>query len=96
MDNRLRRALIGFGAGQTDLQVVTGIDNLSQGSPKPIYAIDTHADSGKTPGAAPTIVLGPYGAAARFVMAGKDPDKNVKQTASKITAGIARRVQGAK
>lgn len=88
--NRLRRALIGFGAGQTDLQVVTAIDNLSQGPPKPLYKIDTHADSGKTPGAAPTIVLGPYGAAVRFVMAGKDLERNVKQTAAKITAEIAR------
>ena len=92
--NRLRRALIGFGTGQTDLQVVTGIDNLSQGPPKPLYEIDTHADSGKAPGAAPTIVLGPYGTAARYVMAGKDLDKNVKQTASKIAAEIASRVQG--
>ncbi len=94
--NRLRRALIGFGSGQTDLQVVTGIDDLSQGPPKPLYEIDTHADSGKTLGAAPTIVLGPYGAAARYVLAGKDLDNNVKQTALKITAEIARRVQEAK
>jgi hypothetical protein len=76
--------------------VVTGIDNLSQGPPKPLYQIDTDANSGKTPGAAPTIVLGPYGAAARFVMAGKDLDKNVKQTASKIADEIVRRVEGVK
>ena len=94
--NRLRRAMIGFGAGQTDLQVITGMDNLSQGPPKPLYEIDTHADSGNAPGAAPTIVLGPYGAAARFVMAGKDLDKNVKQTAAKITDEIARRIEGTK
>ena len=91
--NRLRRSLIGFGKGQTDLQVVTGIDNLAQGSPKPLYEIDTDASSSKAPGAAPTIMLGPYGAAARYVMAGQDLERNVKQTASKITAEIVQRVQ---
>ena len=93
--NRLQRALIGFGQGATDLQVITGVDDLSQGPPKPLYEVDTDATSGKAPGAAPTIVLGPYGAAARFVMAKKDLDKNVKQTASQIAEYIAKRIQEA-
>ena len=58
--------------------------------------MDTDATSGKTPGAAPTIALGPYGAAARFVMAKKDLEKNVKQTASQIADYIAKRVQETK
>lgn len=90
--NRLRRAMIGFGTGQTDVQVVVGIDNLSQGAPQPLYELETDARSGKTPGAAPTLVLGPYGAAARFVMAGKDLEKNVKQTAAQIAAQVTKRV----
>jgi hypothetical protein len=94
--NRLQRALIGFGEGATDLQVITAVDDLSQGPPRPLYEVDTDATSGKTPGAAPTIVLGPYGVAARFVMAEKDLDKNVKQTASQIADYIAKRVQEAK
>ena len=94
--NRLQRALIGFGQGATDVQIITGVDDLSQGPPKPLYEVDTDATSGKTPGAAPTIVLGPYGAAARFVMAKKDLEKNVKQTATQIADYIAKRVQEAK
>ncbi len=94
--NRVRRAIIGLGSGQTELQVVTTIDNLSQGPPKPLYEVDTKASSGKSPGAAPTLALGPYGAAARFVMAGKDLDKNVEQTGSQIATQIAQRVQQAK
>ncbi len=90
--NRLRRAMIGFATGQTDLQVITGIDDLSQGAPKPLYQLETEASSGKLPGAAPTLVLGPYGAAARFVMAGKDLEKNVGQTAAQIAAQVAKRV----
>ncbi|HEY5913557.1 MAG TPA: DUF4410 domain-containing protein [Verrucomicrobiae bacterium] len=91
--NRLRRSMIGFGEGQTDVQVVANVQDLSKGPPKPVYEIATDATSGDTPGAAPTLVLGPYGAAARFVMAGKDLDKNVKQTAARIAERMAKRVQ---
>jgi Domain of unknown function (DUF4410) len=93
--NRLQRAMIGFGVGKTDLQVVTGLDNLAKGPPKPLYTIDTEATSSKMPGAAPTIVLGPWGATARFVMAGQDLDKNVEQTAASITAEITKHLQAA-
>ena len=94
--NRLRRAMIGFGEGQTDLQVVTSVHDLSQGAPKPLYEIATDASSGSKPGAAPTLVLGPYGAAARFVMAGKDVEKNVKQTAAQIAERLAQHIQAPK
>ncbi len=91
--NRIRRAMIGFGEGQTDIQVIANVQDLSKGAPKPLYEIATDAASGDTPGAAPTLVLGPYGAAARFVMAGKDLNKNVKQTAAQIATRMAQRIQ---
>ncbi len=91
--NRVRRAMIGFGEGQTDLQVVANLQDLSQGPPKPLYEVATDATSGDKPGAAPTLVLSPYGAAVRFVMSGKDLDKNVKQTAAQIAERVAQRVQ---
>ena len=93
--NRLRRAMIGFGSGQTDVQVITTVDDLSQGPPRPMYEVATDASSGNKPGAAPTLVLTPYGAAARFVMAGGDLDKNVKQTAASIAAQMTRRIRQA-
>ncbi len=93
--NRLRRAMIGFGEGQTDIQVVATVHDLSEGPPQPLYELATDASSGSKPGAAPTLVLGPYGAAARFVMAGKDLDKNVKQTGAAISARIVQRVEPA-
>ncbi len=91
--NRLRRAMVGFGEGQTDIQVVAGVDDLSRGMPRPLYEIATDATSGSGPGAAPTLVMGPYGAAARFVRAGKDLNKNVKQTAAQIAEQLANRFQ---
>ena len=94
--NRLRRAVIGFGVGQTDMQVVAVIDDLAQGSPKSFYELATEARSGQTPGAGPTLAFGPYGAAARFVMAGQDLDQNVRQTASQIATRVAQHVGPAK
>ena len=91
--NRLRRAMIGLGEGQTDLQVVVSMENLSKGPPKPLYEISTDASSGNRPGAAPVIAVNPYAAAARFVMSGQDLNKNVRQTASQIAAEISRRAE---
>jgi hypothetical protein len=91
--NQLRRAVIGFGTGKTDLQVLVDVNDLAQGAPRRFYELNTTADSGKAPGAGPTIVLGPAGVAARFVIAGKDLDRNVKQTASKIAAEVVQRAK---
>lgn len=91
--NRLRRAALGFGAGATDLQVASTIDQLSASAPQPLYAVDTNAQSGKLPGA--VVTLNPYVAAARFVMAGKDLDRNAKDTAGKIADQVKTRVAAA-
>jgi hypothetical protein len=91
--DRMRRAVVGFGAGQTQMQIVATVDDLAQGTPKPFYEVDTVADSGKAPGAGPAIVFAPAAAAARFVLAGSDLDRNVKQAAATIAADVAARVQ---
>jgi hypothetical protein len=88
--NRLRRAIIGFGAGKTDLQVETTLDNLSLGPPQPFYQVDTTAQSGKMPGA--IVTMNPAMAAARFVLAGGDLDRNTKDTAAQIAKSVAARV----
>jgi hypothetical protein len=89
--NRLRRAVIGFGSGASGLQVVVSVDDLEQGSLKPLYELDTRAGSGKMPGA--VITLNPYVAAAKFVFSGRDLDRNIKKTASKIADYIAERTR---
>ncbi len=92
--NRLRRAVIGIGAGGTDIQAVTAIDQLSAGAPQPLYAVDTSAQSRKLPGAA--VTLNPYAAAVRFVMAGNDLDRNAKDTAAKIADQVKARMAAAR
>jgi hypothetical protein len=89
--NQLTRAVVGFGAGKTELQAAVDIADLTQGTPKNFYELDASANSGKAPGAGPMIVFGPAGVAARFVIAGKDLDKDVKHAAAKIAAEVVER-----
>jgi hypothetical protein len=88
--NRLRRAVIGFGAGDTQLQVAAAVDALSAAPPAPLYTVDTSAKSHPLPGA--IVKLNPYVVAARFVLAGRDLDKNVKDTAGEIANRVVARV----
>ena len=93
--NRLQRSMIGLGQGQTDIQVLSCIDDLSQGPPRPMYQVATDANSGNMVGGAPTLAFGPYGAAVHFIRSGQDIEKNVKETASQIAALIVKRVRPA-
>ena len=92
--DRLRRSVIGFGAGQTNLQVAVAIDNLSAGQPPvPLYQMQTGAQSGKSPGG--VVTLNPYSAAANFVLAGHDLGHNVEKTASQIADRVVAHVNEA-
>jgi len=93
--NRVQRSIIGMGAGQTDIKVLTCVNDLSQGPPKPLWEIATDANSGDKVGGGATLAFGPYGAAVAFVRAGQDVEKNVKQTASQIAAQVAQHIQKA-
>jgi hypothetical protein len=91
--NRLQRAMIGLGRGQTDVQVISTIDDLSEGWPKPLYEMAADASSGQRVGASPMLIISPYAAPVRFVMAGQDLDKNVRQTAAQIARQMAEHIK---
>ncbi len=59
--NRLRRLVIGFGAGASTLDTAVHVYQRSETASAPLIDFNTHADSGKMPGAA---IMGPAGAAA--------------------------------
>jgi hypothetical protein len=94
--NRLQRAAIGFGAEKTDLQVVTSLDRLADGPPKPLYEAQTDAASSTAPGSAALIVLNPHAGVApvavHFVVAPKDLDNNVKETAGRIAVQVEEQI----
>jgi hypothetical protein len=86
--DRARRAVIGFGFGQTDLQVAAWVDDLSaKAAALPFYRAQLDATSNKMPGAA--ITLNPYVAAAKYVIAGHDLDRSAQATAEKIADQVA-------
>lgn len=59
--NRLRRLVIGFGAGASALDTSVHMYQRANQSSRQVLDFTTHADSGQMPGAA---ILGPAGAAA--------------------------------
>jgi len=59
--NRLRRNLIGFGAGKSSVDAAVSVLAPGSSGMAELIAFDAHADSGSMPGAA---VMGPAGAAA--------------------------------
>ncbi|APG31137.1 DUF4410 domain-containing protein [Granulibacter bethesdensis] len=85
--NRLKRSMIGFGSGQTSLQIETTVENLSTNQPPVLLeTMNSEAQSGKKPGG--ILMLNPYVAAASFVLAGYSTDTDVKNTAHKIADAL--------
>lgn len=92
--NRLQRAMVGFGAGQNDIQVAVSCDSLSGAANlPPLYQAVDEADSRNMPGAA--IKLNPYVIAAKFVMASGDEKKTIKKTAQEISDAVIVKLHGA-
>ena len=89
--NRIARALIGFGEGATELDVVASLSDSSGDSLRPFCELSTIAHSPHQAGA--IISLNPLGAVGRFMAGGLDLDKNVMETGSKLATIIADRVQ---
>ncbi|MGH7778736.1 MAG: DUF4410 domain-containing protein [Candidatus Binataceae bacterium] len=56
--NRLRRLVIGFGAGASKLDTRVNVYRVVAGVQQPLMQFTTHADSGKMPGAALTMGAG--------------------------------------
>jgi hypothetical protein len=85
--NQLRRAMVGFGAGASELSLWVGVTDLARNPDAPFYTLDTSDSSGKMPGA--IVKLNPYVAAAKFVMSRHSSERDVKKTASAIAKAIA-------
>jgi hypothetical protein len=56
--NRLRRMVIGFGAGASKLDTQVNLFRVTEGTRQSLLQFTTHADSGKMPGAAVTMGAG--------------------------------------
>jgi hypothetical protein len=88
-DNRLRRAVIGSGQGAETLQLYVAAKDLAHFTP-PLYTADPVDTSAAKPGA--IIEVNPNADAVKFSMAADVTDKDIKQTAQRISAELAKRI----
>jgi hypothetical protein len=85
--NRLRRAIVGFGVGATDMQVEVTVMDLGSGSREPFAVFGTDSRSGRGPGA--VVFRNPYVAAAKFVLSKRASEKDIRKTARQIADTLA-------
>lgn len=84
--NRLQRAVIGFGAGESDMQIHVDVCDLGSHPDTPFLAFGAETGSGKKPGA--IITMNPYVAAAKFVLSKNAPEKDVQHAGAQIASEI--------
>ncbi|QGZ59619.1 DUF4410 domain-containing protein [Paraburkholderia acidiphila] len=93
--NSLRRAVVGFGSGASQIELAVAVDNLATQAPQPLYQVIDSESSHAKPGAGAAIALNPYVAAAKFVLARADDRKNVDRAAAEVADSVAARVKAA-
>jgi hypothetical protein len=89
--NRLRRAMVGMGAGQSQFQVAVSCDDLAKPELPPLYETVEEGASRDMPGA--VIKLNPYVIAAKVVLSGRDQKTAVKKSAEQIAGELAQRLK---
>jgi hypothetical protein len=81
--NTLRRAIIGFGSGKTDMEVQVGVSDLAAAEPTASFLVfGTITDPSRLPGGA--VTRNPYVVAAKFVVEKGAPTRDVEHTAKAI------------
>jgi hypothetical protein len=84
--NRMKRAVIGFGAGATSMEVQVSISDLAVNPDAPFAIFGTVKDPKQMPGA--VVTRNPYVAAAKFVLEKNASEKDVKKTGKAIAQEI--------
>lgn len=85
--NRAMQAGVGFGAGQSQLEVRAKV-YLASDMNTPFLTFDSEGASGHMPGAVMT--KNPYVAAAKFVMSKREPEQEAKKVAKAISGEIGK------
>lgn len=87
--NRLRRAVIGFGQGASQMEIRVAVADLAEeGARVPFLVFGTHEEPAKAPGA--VVTMNPYVAAARFVMERNATQRDVDHASRQIAVEIVR------
>ncbi|MGO1079300.1 DUF4410 domain-containing protein [Inquilinus sp. CA228] len=86
--NRLRRAVIGFGVGGTEMQLQIVVSDLAKHPNEAFYSFGVGTSSDKGPGA--VLFRNPYVALAKFVLSTNAPERDIDKTARQIADEIAK------
>ncbi len=78
----LRRAVIGFGSGKTDMEVQVGVNDLAANPNESFLVFGTVTDPSRLPGG--VVTKNPYVVAAKFVLEKGAPQRDVEHTAKAI------------
>ena len=92
-DNRLHRAVLGSSEGAEPIQLYVAAQDFTRFTP-PLYQPDPTDDGGTQ--ARPAIQLNPNAEAVKFSIEADVTDKDIKQTAQRITAELVKRMNAAK
>src|SRR5262249_60191588 len=90
--NRLRRAVVGFGAGQADVHVQVQVFDLLRDPRTPVLVYGTAEASSKAPGGAVMTAAthNPYAMAARYVLSRRATEDEVEKLGKRIAADLVR------
>lgn len=90
--NRLRRAVVGFGAGQADVHVQVEVFDLPRDPRTPVLVYGTAEASRKAPGGAVMTAAthNPYAMAARYVLSRRATEDEVEKLGKKIAADLVK------
>ena len=94
--NRLQKAVIGFGAGNSDAELYVGVTDLGAPAGKQdLLDFNVNATGDKTPGGgvATAVTHTPYGMAAKFVLERDASENDVKRAAQTLADKLEKLVQ---
>lgn len=85
--NRLRRAVIGFGAGATEALAQVEVFDLRHNRDKPVLVFGAGTGSKPTPGG--IVSMNPYAMAAKYVLSRNASEKDVRKLGKQIGRDLA-------
>jgi hypothetical protein len=86
--NRMRRAMVGFGAGSEEIKVQVEVYDLARNPATPFLVYGAGEEGRKSPGA--VAFRNPYAAAARYVLSRKATEKDVVKLGNQIAADLVK------
>ena len=84
--NRMERAIIGFGAGESQAELYVAATDLTQHSGQAFVTMNVESQSGHGPGA--VVTLSPFAAAAKFALGKNASNDDIKRAGEEIAKSI--------